>query len=339
MLSMSVHFMLVAIGIINQWNTPPSPDGMPETTMNLVRIITPEEREYTDLTLRIGWRTDQIAALEAELKPIQRAFEAFEWEYTQRVGHLANELREARSTAARVEHQTARIHARLVSDPSGVLGDLFDRDELLEIGEMFGIEVPDDWFASARESSRSGGDDWDWAGQFAGEEEILRNLNRNSQRALPKDVATELRTRYRALARQFHPDLAENDDERALRQEIMLRINHAWHCQDVDALREIEQELEHMLPGWSANHLAHRLAWARRECERLETQANALLGRIRQLRASETFPLWFNNSLGRTVINQRVAALRRELGREQERLETAKIAFKHALAHYAAAIA
>ncbi|HEV2072970.1 MAG TPA: hypothetical protein VGR29_04935, partial [Thermomicrobiales bacterium] len=113
----------------------------------------------------------------------------------------------------------------------------------------------------------------------------------------------------------------------------------AWQCQDLDALRALDQELDQMLPGWSANHLAHRLAWARRECERLNVQAEALVDRIHQLRTSETFPLWFNSTLGSTVIAQRANALRRELEREEARLEDAKLAFKQALAYYAAAVA
>lgn len=316
---------------------PPAESGQSGSTMNLVRIVTDDEREYTALTLRISWRTGQISQLEAELAPIQAAFEAFEWEYTQRVGHLAAELASLRATTKRLEGQTARIHARLVADPSGILGDLFDQDELCEIGEMFGIDVPDEWFAAAKRSHRFAGHEWDWAS--AGEEEILRKITRPDAPRLPDDEARELKTRYRDLARRFHPDLAENDDERAMRQELMLRINHAWHCQDLDALRDLEIELERDLPGWSTSHIAHRLAWARRECGRLDTQASTLIKRIRQLRASETFPLWFNSSLGRTVITQRANALRRDLQLEATRLDAAKSAFKQALAHYAAAIA
>lgn len=306
--------------------------------MNLVRIITDDEREYTALTLRISWRASQITRLEAELGPIQAAFETFEREYTRRVGHLAAELASLRATTERLEGRTARIHARLVSDPGGVLGDLFDQDELREIGEMFGIEVPDDWFAAARQSHRRGDSaGWDWA--EAGEEEILRRLQRPEPAPMPEDEARELKTRYRDLARRFHPDLAESDDERAMRQELMLRINHAWQCQDLDALRDLDVELEQELPGWSASHIAHRLAWARRECARLDAQAASLLKRIRQLRASETFPLWFNSSLGHTVITQRTNTLQRDLQLEHSRLDAAKAAFRQALAHYAAAIA
>jgi len=311
--------------------------------MPLVRCITDDELEYVELTLHIDRRTAQIAALESELAPLQRAFERFEWEYTQRIGHLQVDLRNLRATIERLEHRTARIHARLVADPSGLLGDLFDQDELREIGDMFGIEVPDEWFELARPGKgRRGARDWNYADgeqdPFA-EEEILRRLQRAQKRQLPEDVALELRQRYRDLARRFHPDLAEENDERAMRQEIMLRINHAWHCQDLDALRAIDQELATLLPGWTTSRLAHRIAWARRECERLDGMAETLVGRIRRLRASETFPLWFNTTLGSTVITQRALAIAHEIERERERLEDVKLAFTQALAHYAAAVA
>ncbi len=307
--------------------------------MNLVRVPTHEEQEYLHLTLHISWRTDQIASLQAELNPIQAAFEAFEWEYTQRVGHLISELNVLRATTQKIEQKTARIHARMASDPGGVLGDLFDQDELREIGEMFGIDVPDEWFANARKGRESAGDDWDWAEFASAEEELIREMQRNRSRRMPEEETAELKRRYRDLARRFHPDLADSSDERAMRQEIMLRINHAWQCQDLEALRALEHELETRLPGWSASHWEHRVAWARRECERLDREARGLMRRLRQLRNSETFPLWFNSTLGRTVISQRANATRRELDRQRERHEDARDAFRQALAHYAAAIA
>jgi hypothetical protein len=313
--------------------------------MPLVRCVTDDELEYIELSLRIDWRTAQIAALENELGPLQRAFERFEWEYTQRIGHLQSDLRNLRATIERLEHRTARIHARLVADPGGILGDLFDQDELCEIGEMFGIDVPDEWFQLARPGKgRRGKRDWNYARgdedpDPTAEEEMLRRLQRARRTRLPEATAQELRTRYRDLARRFHPDLAENDAERSMRQEIMLRINHAWHCQDLGALRDIDQELATLLPGWSTSRLAHRIAWARRECDRLDGAAHLLIGRIRQLRASETFPLWFNTTLGNTVITQRALSIAHEIERERERLEDVKLAFTQALAHYAATVA
>lgn len=307
--------------------------------MHLVRIISPEEHELAALTIRIAWRERHIHALEAELRPLQDAFEAFEWTYMQRVGRLASELQTLRATIERMESKTARIHARLVCDPDGVLGDIFDRDELREIGEMFGIEVPDEWFAQARPGANAGDPGWSWDDADTGEEEVLRRLRPGGRPRLAEDEAAELRAVYRALARRFHPDLSRSDEERAFRQEVMLRVNHAWQCGDISALRAIESEVERLVPGWTASHLAHRLAWARREHERLCDQADALLRRIHQLRGSKTFPLWFNSTLGQSTIASRAAALERDIAREQERLKEARVAFQRTLAHYALSIA
>lgn len=312
---------------------------LPSTS--LVRRVSDDELEYIELLLRIDWRTAQVAALEEELGPLQRAFERFEWEYSQRLGHLQADLRRLRESIELIEHRTARIHARLVADPTGIMGDLFDQDELREIGDMFGIDVPDEWFAQARPGRHGRARDWDYADgqQDDAEEEILRRLQRQNRKRVPEETAAELRRRYRELARRFHPDLAGSEGERMMRQEIMLRINHAWHCQDLDALRAIDQEMETFLPGWSGSRFAARVAWARRECARLDANAHELVGRIRRLRASKTFPLWFNSTLGRTVITQRALAIGHDIERERERLEEAKRGFTQALAHYAAATA
>lgn len=307
--------------------------------MHLVRIISPEEHELAALTIRIAWRERHIDALQAELRPLQEAFEAFEWAYTQRVGRIATELRTLRASVERMESRTARIHARLVCDPDGVLGDIFDRDELREIGEMFGIDVPDEWFAQARPGARQDDPGWAWGDAESGEQEILRRLRHGGRPRLAGNEAAELRSVYRSLARRFHPDLAQDDEERAFRQEVMLRVNHAWQCGDIAALREIESEMERLVPGWTASHLAHRVAWARREHARLCDQADILMRRIRQLRGSKTFPLWFNAALGQSTIASRAAALQRDIVREQERLDEARVAFQQALAHYAVTIA
>ncbi|HLU35512.1 MAG TPA: J domain-containing protein [Thermomicrobiales bacterium] len=306
--------------------------------MQLERVISPEEIEFAELTLRIAWRSRHIDALEAELRPLQQAFEKFEWAYAQRVGRLAAELQTLRGTIQQIEQKTARVHARLVSDPGGVLGDIFDRDELREIGEMFGVDVLDDWFANER-SGRPDDVEWSWTDETSEEEEILRRLRQERHRRLHGDIGDELRSLYRSLARRFHPDLARSDEERAFRQEVMLRINHAWQCQDLSMLRDIDQELAVIVPGFSPSHMAHRVAWARRERARLDQRAASLMRRIRQLRTSKTFPLWFNPALGQSTIANRAASLERDIAREQERLEDARMAFQQALAHYATTIA
>jgi hypothetical protein len=253
-------------------------------------------------------------------------------------------LRTLRDQIELMEHRTVRIHARLVADPDGMLGDLFTPEELKEIGEMFGIEIPPSWFGREEEAAREERErTWRYYQSTnqnqAEEEEILRRMQRQHRRRLPQEERDEIRTLYRSLARLCHPDLATDEADLARRQELMLRINEAWHAQDIDALRAVEQDRIGLF-GWRAlTNWAERVLWARRECARLDQQVIAMTERLRALRASDTFPLWFNPTLGNSVISQRAVSLRIDIANAHHRLDEAKDAFRQALQHYAAAVA
>lgn len=319
------------------------PSSIPLTSA-LVCIPSPEQRDFAFLEAEIRVRQLQLERLEAEIAPLTAALESFEWEYKGRLGHLQRDLRELQDQIERLEHRTVRIHARLAADPGGVLGVLFTRTELNEIGEMFGIEIPESWFAPEEEVERQ---DRERAWRFhqstnrndEAEEEILRQMGRNRGRFVPREQRKEIRTLYRSLARLCHPDLAGDEDDRARRQELMLQINDAWERQDLDDLRRIERDRGGVL-GWRAlASWAERVIWARRECVRLDQQVLALTERLRALRASDTFPLWFNPSLGNSVITQRATALRIDIASAHFRLDEAKEAFRQALQYYAARVA
>lgn len=142
---------------------------------------------------------------------------------------------------------------------------------------------------------------------------------------------------YRDLARQFHPDLAGDGTDRSVRQEMMLRINAAWQSHDFAALKRIRLETEHMSPNWNLSQITRRLAWARRESTRIGGQIEALQHRLQTLRGSDTFPLWFDADLGKAVIARQSLALRSDINRQRDRLESAKDSFRHALHSFAAA--
>lgn len=308
---------------------------MISTSTALARIDSPDEREYAQLLISIESQNDTIRDLEAAVAPLEAALSRFEWEYQARLGALLAELRDLEGVTERIEHRTARIHARLVCDPGGVLGDLFDREELLEIGELFGIEIPESWFADAPEpAQRRGFGEWDE--QTSAEEEILRRL-REREFAAPRNADPEARTLYRDLARRFHPDLATSEDDRLARQEMMLKINAAWQGGDLDALKKLHQDTEHLAPNWHESVIARRLAWARRERDRLRERIGSLQERMRMLRSSDTFPLWFDAELGNAVIARQALALRADIARQKERLESAKEAFRQALHAFAVA--
>lgn len=319
----------------------PSPATVPSRASALVCIPPPEQRDFVFLEAEMRIRQLHIDRLEAEISPLVAALDAFEWEYKGRLGHLQRELRDLHDLIERLEHRTVRIHARLAADPGGVLGDLFSRDELNEIGEMFGIEIPASWFAPDEQAERQ---ERERAWRFhqstnrndEAEEEILRQMRRGRARHVPREERKEIRTLYRTLARLCHPDLGSDEEDRARRQELMLQINDAWERQDLDDLRRIERDRGGVL-GWrSLTNWAERVIWARRECVRLDSQIIALTERLQALRTSDTFPLWFNASLGNSVITQRATSLRIDIANAQFRVDEAKAAFRQALQYYAA---
>ena len=322
----------------------PSPTSTIPRALALVCLPSPEERDFAFLDAEIKLRQAHIDRLEAEIDPLIVALEKFEWEYKAHLGGLQNELRELNRLVETLEHRTVRIHARLVADPNGILGDLFTREELNEIGEMFGIEIPASWFAAEEDDERQ---ERERAWRFhqgtnqnaEAEEEILRQMQRGHRKRLPEEERKECRTLYLSLARLCHPDLATDEADRSRRDELMLRINAAWHAQDLDGLRDIERDRAGTL-GWRAlTNWAERVLWARREYARLDARVIALTERLQALRTSDTFPLWFNPALGTSVINQRAVTLRIDIANAHHRVDEAKEAFRHALRHYAAAVA
>ncbi|MGI8482642.1 MAG: hypothetical protein ACR2OU_00070 [Thermomicrobiales bacterium] len=324
---------------------PPHPDipQVQSTPFAIIPVQSEEEAVYESLLLAIDSRSSRLNDLDSEIAPLLRALEKFEWQYNSQLGDLQRELRHLRSQVETIEHRTARIHARTVADPNHIMGDLFNEEELREIGELFGVQLPESWFESAREVEdrrrQQHADDDDWENDPV-EEEILRRLNRNrlQRKRLPEDIEQELRSLHRSLARRFHPDLASTEAERVVCQEMMLRINAAWHEQDLNELRKLDKQSDHLDTTSSQEGFVRRIHWARQECMRLDEQLDALVHKLTSLRESNTFPLWFNPTLAQTVITQRASALRLDLATEERRMEEMKLAFRHALATYAVTV-
>ncbi|MGB3329522.1 MAG: J domain-containing protein [Thermomicrobiales bacterium] len=326
--------------------TPPSSTPDTTATRSLVHVQSREDQRYDDLLRSIEQRTGRLADLEAEIAPLLRALEQFEWHYNSTLGGLQRDLRQVRQQRDTIDVWTTRIHARMVADPNHVMGDLFSEDELRQIGALFGVELPESWFESAREAEerrrREERENGFFDGNTAAEEEILRRMFRGSRadrERLPDEVEQEIRSLHRSLARRFHPDLATTEAERLLCQEMMLRINDAWHDRDLGQLRELDEQSSHLAGTSSERGVARRLHWARQEVVRLDSLIDSLATKLTALRGSSTFPLWFNPTLARTVITQRASVLQMDLSTETQQLEDAKLAFRHALASYAVTVA
>ncbi|MER6915203.1 hypothetical protein ABT354_26300 [Streptomyces sp. NPDC000594] len=101
---------------------------------------------------------------------------------------------------------------------------------------------------------------------------------RTPQRVRPSDEARKL---YRELARRAHPDLAQDETERARRDEFITRVNAAYALGDTEGLRVLADE-------WAAGpepaaarlseseELYARLEWLAQRKERLAVVAREL---------------------------------------------------------------
>ncbi|MGN6485369.1 MAG: J domain-containing protein [Thermomicrobiales bacterium] len=327
-------------------STSPSTTSRPTASRSLVHVPSRDDQRYDHLLRGIEQRTGRLADLEAEIAPLLRALEQFEWQYNSTLGGVQRNLRQVRQQRDTIETWTTRIHARMVADPNHVMGDLFSEEELRQIGSLFGVELPESWFESAREAEerrrREKREEGFFDGNTAAEEEILRRMMRGSRadrERLPDEVEQEIRSLHRSLARRFHPDLATTEAERQLCQEMMLRINDAWHNRDLADLRTLDEQSSHLAGTSTDRGVRRRLHWAEQEVIRLDGLIDGLATKLAALRGSSTFPLWFNPTLARTVITQRASVLQMDLSTETKHLEETKEAFRHALASYAVTVA
>ena len=297
--------------------------------MQIVPITTPEEVELALVSMRIAWQTGELRQLQRQLKPLEAAFSEFEQRVAAQSGGLTAERDRLRYICNELEEYTARIHARLMADPDGQMSAIFTPDELRAIGRLCGVDVPPSWFGPEPQTTASG-DGW-----YSTDDTWFEPENGHAPPESSEE-ADELRMLYRQLARTFHPDLTIDDTERTFRQEVMLRINHAWHARDIEAMREITADVRDLVSGTLLSAVAYRLAWHRRELARIEDECEQLRSRITALRSSKTVALWHNPSLANAAIARHTSRLQDEIARLTSRHEAALEEFRIALGAYAA---
>ena len=133
-------------------------------------------------------------------------------------------------------------------------------------------------------------------------------------------IAAQIKRVYLELARRYHPDLAKNDDDRAKRQEIMLKVNQAFHERDLDTLVAIKRDADAADGPNGLPSVAARLAWSLRELDRLDDVIADLNTELATIRASESGRLWRSFAAGEPVFDRLAVDLRTELNRQRTRL-------------------
>ncbi|MBT2390298.1 MULTISPECIES: J domain-containing protein [Streptomyces] len=122
----------------------------------------------------------------------------------------------------------------------------------------------------------------DWMDSEGLSPEAAAMLNDQPVQA-PKRVrpSEEARKLYRELARKAHPDLAQDEEERARRDEFITRVNAAYGLGDAARLRELAEEwaagpVPAEQPFSESEELYARLEWLSRRKELLTVVAHEL---------------------------------------------------------------
>lgn len=291
------------------------------------------ELAWHDVQATIRKRKQRMQILQSDIRPLEEALGRFERNYRVQLGGLQDQLRLLRAEIHTFEQRTERIHARLVCDPDGVMGELFTPEELKEIGEFFDFDIPESWFMG--EGDQQDGAEHPDDDEFDASGEGWHRIDDHERKARPTGRLDQLKTLYRSLARRFHPDLSADQQDAAFRNECMLRANAAWQQGDLDALQQLADETEHLAPDWHTWAWETRLASARREVERLTRQVAKLRRRLKELRTNETFPLWSSGGLGESLIATRKRSLERDIKMAQGDLQEAQQHFRTAMETWA----
>ena len=260
-------------------------------TFSIERVLTEDERALATALIELDRRRRRIAGCRAELDAFRQTLERFAAECQLKLASLFAELDHLRDAIALCERRIARLRGQARETAS-------DDDS-------------DDPFADD-------GPNWEEVDPGGpGDDDIFRT--RRVPDLEDPETTAELRRAYLELARRFHPDLAGDEAERARRQELMLRINTAYHERDLDALITLALYTE---PSEAPplRSVAERLAWTRREIVRLEEQALDLRVELTSLRLGESGRLWQRHLAGENVLDELAANLRSEARRQRFRL-------------------
>lgn len=209
-------------------------------------LISAREAELAALRAKVAKRREYIDLLELELDNTRGALQEFTDLYNRRIGPL--EARQQR-LLAQLEKLTADQ-----APPSN------------------------DW-RGKRQSGRPG------AGPAPGpnganghqQDKPFKKKAPNQQDA---DYDRKVRDLFRRLAKQYHPDLAKDEHQKRLHEEIMSEINQAYSAKNLDALESLSQRQEQ--PDLSPTPAAE-LARLTVELRQLETMIFDIEQTIREL--------------------------------------------------------
>jgi Skp family chaperone for outer membrane proteins len=262
----------------------------------VVRVQSPEEREYARYLTEIEVRKQRIAGLQAELAELRVNVGRFSAEYHARVGTLFVELDQIRLSIDEYERRIAWLQSHPGGDPATAEEEI-ERE-----------------FKSRREEVQA---EQEESQQY--EEAFDRERERPR---LDANAEAEMRRLYLDLARRFHPDTAKTEEEKRRREPIMQRINAAFRDRDLEQLRTLAKEEDFIDIAFESMSIGEKLVWAIREVARLNQVVATLEEELKLVRASDIHQLWIRIQQGERVLESLEVDLNHEIAERRNVLAT-----------------
>ncbi len=236
---------------------------------SLIPIKTRDEIEVEKLLTTIQAKRDQVAEMTLEIEELKLDIRRFESEYNARVGRFYIEL-------DKVELLTKEHRLRLRLLKEGLSTHSPEMEKRIE-----------SCFRSERERL---------ADYERGINSDEKTFKQSKAQLLPPDQMKQLRGLYLRLAKIYHPDKANFDDDQDERKQMMMLINRAYENLDIQTLKRINIKIGSEAES-TAETVPQRRQRLTQEINRLMRAQGELRLEINRVKSSKTYQ--FKQEVGR----------------------------------------
>lgn len=139
----------------------------------------------------------------------------------------------------------------------------------------------------------------------------------------PSEPDANLRGLYREVARQLHPDLAADDDSRAIRTRLMAEANRAYAAGDDDTLRALLRDWAGRPESIVEDSVAARLVRTIRKIDQVRGRLKRLVAEIAALQKTDAHELMQRakeaDEHGRDLLAELATKVRRDIAAAKAR--------------------
>jgi hypothetical protein len=228
------------------------------------------------------------------------------------------ELAELQSRLADLEFQLLNLRVELNEFESlyftavGALYAELDEIEAL-IAERVAKQQPSDSNAQAAQEAR----------RRAKESAQVAKDIRTTPKLLRSD---SLRDLYRVVAKRIHPDLADNDQDRALRERLMTEVNLAYARGDEAKVRVILEEYEDSPDAVAGNHVGAELVRTIRRINLVTNRIQTIEFEVTALKTCELYRLKEKldegSRKGKNILAELADSLRQQIKTRRDHLRS-----------------